>query len=112
MSAFDRSDPITHAAARDHAVQYMSVPDFDWPRLRKEFPEEFENPVEQSLVPTDWVRLRIVVDGSRVRIYAGQIKTATLDVRKLGQLDGGMVGLWAGNNSEADFTNLTITTAK
>jgi hypothetical protein len=33
-------------------------------------------------------------------------------VRKLGQLDGGMVALWAGNNSEADFTNLTITTAK
>jgi hypothetical protein len=78
----------------------------------QEFPEEFENPVDQSLVPTDLVRLRIVVDGSRVRIYAGQIKTATLDVRKLGQLDGGMVGLWEGNNSEADFTNLTITTAK
>ena len=71
-----------------------------WPRLRKEFPEEFENPVEQSLVPTDWVRLRIVVDGSRVRICAGQIKTATLDVRKLGQLDGGMVACGRGTTAK------------
>ena len=68
---------------RDHAVQYVSVPDFDWPRLRKEFPQEFENHVDQSPVPTDRVRLRIVVDGSRVRIYAGQIKTATLFSRSI-----------------------------
>ena len=97
---------------RDHAVQYMVSPEWEWPRLRKEFPEEFENPVDPSLVPTDWVRLRLVVDGQRVRIYAGPVSTPTLEVRRLGKLDGGMVGLWTGNNSEGDFANLTITPAK
>jgi hypothetical protein len=30
-------------------------------------------------------------------------------VRKLGQLDGGQVGLWVGNQSGGDFANLVIT---
>jgi hypothetical protein len=105
---FRAEDPVR----RDHAVQYISMPEFGWARLRKEFPEEFENPVDQSLGPNDWVRLRIVVEGAKVRIYAGQVGTPALEVRKLGQLDGGMIGLRAGNNSEADFANLTITPAK
>ena len=105
---FRAEDPVR----RDHAVQYISMPEHGWARLRKEFPEEFENPVDKSLGPEDWVRLRITVDGSRVQIYAGQVTTPTLEVRKLGQLDGGMVGLWLGNNSEGDFANLTITPAK
>ena len=41
------------AARRQNAVQYMMLPDYDWPRLRKEFPSEFENPVDPSIVPTE-----------------------------------------------------------
>src|SRR3954453_1957427 len=59
---FRATDPARH----QHAVQYMMVPEFDWPRLREQFPEEFENPVNASLSPTDWVTLRVVVDGQRV----------------------------------------------
>jgi hypothetical protein len=105
---FRATDPTQH----QHAVQYISVPDYDWPRLRKEFPEEFENPVDPSVTPTDWVPLRVVVNDLKVQIYVGQVKSPTLEVRKLGTLDRGLIGLWAGNNSEGDFTNLRITTAK
>ena len=70
--AFHRQDDTTYegvylrpfnfrnadVARRQNAVQYISLPDYDWPRLRKEFPSEFENPVDESVVPTDWVRLR------------------------------------------------------
>src|SRR5689334_487492 len=93
---FRATDPARH----DHALQYMTVPEFDWPRLREEFPEEFENPVNASLVPTEWVTLRVVVSGQRVQIFAGGDKTPTLEVRKLGTLTGGMIGLWVGNNSD------------
>jgi hypothetical protein len=105
---FRTDDP----ARRQHAVQYIAVPDFDWPRLRKEFPEEFENPVDASLVPTDWVPLRIVVKARTIQIYVGAVTSPTLEVRKLGQLDRGMVGLWTGNNSDGDFANLRITPMK
>jgi hypothetical protein len=105
---FRATDPDRH----QHAVQYMSVPDFDWPRLRKEFPEEFENPVDASLVPTDWVNLRVAVQGEKIQIFAGAVTQPTLEVRKLGSLDRGMIGLWVGNGSDGDFANLRVTPAK
>jgi hypothetical protein len=73
---------------------------------------EFENPVDASIVPTDWVKLRVVVAGSKVQVYVGPVKEVTLDVQKLGQLDGGEVGLWVGNGSDGDFANLVITATK
>ena len=105
---FRAQDPDRH----QHAVQYVAVPDYDWPRLRKEFPEEFENPVDGSVAPTDWVPLRVVVKGNAVQIFVGKVNAPTLEVRKLGALDRGLIGLWVGNNSDGDFTNLRVTPMK
>lgn len=105
---FRAEDPVR----RQHAVQYITHPEFDWPRLRKEFPEEFENPVDQAIVPTDWVRLRVVVGGGKVQAFVGPGKEPALEVRKLGELDGGTIGLWTGNGSDGSFANLRVTPAK
>lgn len=105
---FRAQDPDRH----QHAVQYVAVPDYDWPRLRKEFPEEFENPVDASVAPTDWVPLRVVVKGNAVQIFVGKVNAPTLEVRKLGALERGLIGLWVGNNSDGDFTNLRVTPMK
>jgi hypothetical protein len=105
---FRAEDPVR----KQHAVQYLALPDYDWPRLRKEFPEEFENPVDPSLVPTDWVPLKVVVQGRTIQIFVGPVTSPTLEVRKLGQHDRGMIGLWTGNNSNGDFANLRVTSMK
>jgi hypothetical protein len=105
---FRATEPDRH----QHAVQYMAVPEFDWPKLRQQFPEEFENPVDQSVAPADWVALRVVVNTAKVQIYAGAVTSPTLEVRKLGSLGHGMIGLWVGNNSDGDFSNLRVTPAK
>ena len=102
----------TDAARVQHAVQYISVPDYDWPRLRKEFPEEFENPVNKAIEPTGWVHVRLVVQPQRVQIFVGPDTSPTLEVRKLGTLSGGTIGLWAGNTSDVDYRNLRLTPAK
>jgi len=102
---FQATDPARH----NHAVQYMKVPEFDWPVLRDKFPEEFERPVDPSVKPPDWVHLRVVVSAARIKAFVGSVTTPTLDVRKLGQLERGMVGLWVGNNSDGDFANLHLT---
>jgi hypothetical protein len=101
-------DPVR----KQHALQYISLPKFDFQDLRDQFPEEFENPVDASLVPTDWVKLRVIVEGSKVQIQVGSANEVTLGVRKLGQLDSGQVGLWVGNNSGGDFANLVIAPTK
>jgi hypothetical protein len=101
---FQATDPARH----NHAIQYMQVPEFDWPILRQKFPEEFERPVDASIRPADWVHLKVVVKGGRIQAFVGSVATPTLDVRKLGPLGSGMVGLWVGNNSDGDFANLGI----
>ena len=101
---FRATDPARH----QHAVQYMSLPDFDWPKLRETAPEEFENPVDASVSPTDWVTLRIVVQAQKLQIFVGSADTPALEVRKLGTLTSGQVGLWVGHNSDGDFANLRI----
>ena len=50
-STFRAPDPLH----RQHAVQYISPPKFDFQDLRDEFPEEFENPVD-ALKPADTQR--------------------------------------------------------
>ena len=104
---FRAQDPDRH----QHAV-HVAVPDYDWPRLRKEFPEEFENPVDASVAPTDWVPLRVVVKGNAVQIFVGKVNAPTLEVRKLGAVDRGLIGLVVGNNSDGDFTNSTRYTSE
>jgi hypothetical protein len=105
---FRNTDPVR----KQHAVQYIALPDYDWPRLRKEFPEEFENPVDASLEPTGWTPLKVVVNAKTIQIFAGAVKEPTLEVRKLGTNARGAVGLWAGNGSDGDYANLRITPAK
>jgi hypothetical protein len=58
------------------------------------------------------VPLKVVVTAKAVQIFVGAVKSPTLEVRKLGQLDGGMIGLWVGNTSDGDFANLRVTPAK
>jgi hypothetical protein len=105
---FRATDPARH----QHAVQYMAAPEFDWPKLRQDFPEEFENPVDAAVSPTDWVALRVVVKAQTLQIFVGTGSAPALEVRKLGKQARGMVGLWVGNNSDGDFANLRLTPAK
>jgi hypothetical protein len=105
---FRATDPVR----RDHAVQYVSMPDYDWPRLRRERPEEFENPVDPSLDPAGWVRLRVVVNGPAIRVHAGPGSAPVLEVQKLGRQGRGAIGLWTGNGSDGDFDNLRIIPAE
>ena len=101
---FRAADP----AERQHAVQYISLPAYDSPRLRSDFPEQFENPVDSSVDPAGWVKLRVAVDPFKLQIFVGSATQPTLEVRKLGELDGGQVGLWVGSDSGGDFANLVI----
>jgi hypothetical protein len=90
----------------------MMVPDFDWPRLREQFPDEFENSVDPSVVPAGWVNLRVVVRARTIEAYVGRDEAPALAVRKLGNLNRGIIGLWTGNNSDGDFANLRIAPAR
>ena len=109
LRPFNFRTPDTARAKR--AVQYVSVPAWDWPRLRSESPGKYEKPVVPIPDPSGWVPLRLVVTRTQVSVYANGGVAADLVVQRLGEVKAGPVALWVGNNSRGDFAKLKVTPA-
>jgi hypothetical protein len=93
---------------RNHAVQYVSHPDWPWFRLRKETPSRYEAYVD--LLPEVWTRIKIEVRGDRARLYVHGQEQPTLivnDVKSGAQAKGG-VALWIGPGTVAHFRDLSV----
>jgi hypothetical protein len=87
----------------------MSVPDFDYDRLRKEHPLVYENAVTPVPRPDDWFHARIIVDDEYVMVYVNHSTTASLKVKLLNNPRNGKIGLWAYTPGvSGDFANLTL----
>ncbi len=98
-------------ARRRRAVQYISMPDYPWEKLRETYPGKYENKVEPVPNPNDWFHARIVVDGKTISAYVDGAKQPSLQVEKLSNTTKGGLALWVGNNSGGSFANLVITPA-
>jgi hypothetical protein len=105
---FRSEDPERHA----HAVQYIASPDYGWKRLREEFPNKYEQPVDPPPNPDGWFHARLVVNGKKVSVFVNNNATASLVVEKLTESRAGKIGLWVGDQSDGDFADLKITPAK
>ena len=93
---------------RNHSVQYISIPGFPWPLLRKDFPEKYESYVD--LVAGEWTKVKIEVRGEKARLYVNGVEQPTLLVNDLKQgQTKGSVALWVGPGTLAHFSNLRIT---
>lgn len=93
---------------RNHALQYVSHPDWPWFRLRKETPSRYESYAD--LVPGEWTKTRIEVRDDRARLFVhGQQQPALIvnDV-KTGPNGKGGVALWLGPGTVAHFRDLNV----
>jgi hypothetical protein len=92
---------------RNHSVQYISIPGFPWPLLRKDFPEKYETYVD--LLPSEWTKVKIEVRGEKARLYVNGVEQPTLLVNDLKQgQTKGSVALWIGTGTLAHFSNVRI----
>ena len=93
---------------RNHSTQYAAYPEFDFDRLRKESPEKYESYVD--LEPGVWTKYRIVIDGTKARLFVHGVAQPSLIVNdmKLGDSEGA-VALFVGPGTEGYFANLKIT---
>jgi len=96
---------------RNHATQYISLPEWPWFRLRKETPSKYESYVD--LVPGEWTKIKIEVRGSQARLYVRDNEQPTLIVNdvKSGAHGKGAVALWLEPGTVAHFRNLTVDVA-
>ena len=92
---------------RNHSTQYVSAPDYPWERLRKESPGMYESYVD--LEPGVWTQMKIVVAGTKARLYVNGAQQPALVVNdlKLGESHG-QIALWAHSTTEAYFSGLSI----
>jgi hypothetical protein len=97
-------------AKRNHAVQYVSEPDFGWYRLRREWPSVYESYAELAL--ETWTKVRIEVVGRAAKLYVNGSAKPSLVVDGLkGEDLRGAVGLWGYTDQESYFSNVRITPA-
>jgi hypothetical protein len=73
---------------RNHSTQYVSVPDWPWERLRQETPGVYESYAD--MVPGEFTRMRIVVNGTNASLFIGQTQQPCLIIHdlKLGDSKG------------------------
>jgi hypothetical protein len=95
---------------RNHATQYISLPEYPWQRLRQENPGVYESYADVQ--PGVWTRMKIVVSGLRALLYLNGAEQPCLVVNdlKLGA-SGGRIGLWIGGWTEAYFSTLVLDSA-
>src|SRR5215471_16809221 len=96
---------------RNHSVQYVSKPDFEFFKLRRPWPSVYE--AYADLQPETWVHMKIEVAGRRASLYTNGAPHPVLivDGLKGEDLTGG-VGLWAGAAQENYFSNVRIVHAR
>ena len=103
---FNFSNPDT--VRRWRAVQYISLPGFEWDKLREKFPGKYENKVNPVPNGDEWFHAKIVVKDKQVSVFVNNSATPSLVVNKLTNTTQGKVGLWVENGSEGSFANLEI----
>lgn len=92
---------------RKWSVQYMSLPDYSFERLRKEFTGQFESEILPNPKPGDWIHARIVISKDSIKVYVNGMAKPSLAVKSLQSRAIGQVGLWV-DLTTADFANLSI----
>ena len=102
---FKAADP----ARKAHAVQYVSSPKYDWSRLRTEFPNKYEKPLNTPPDPNSWFHVRITVKGKEISVFVNNEAKPSLVVEQIVAVNGEMIGYWVGNGSGGDWKNLKIT---
>jgi len=100
---FRHADPVR----RTWSVQYMSLPQYPYDRLRKENTGQFESEIFPNPKPEDWIHARIVIAKDSIKVYVNRMDKPSLSVRPLQNRSKGLFGLWT-DATVAEFANLVI----
>lgn len=101
---FRSPDPVR----RTWSVQYISMPEYTYTRLRKENAGQFESEILPDPKPEDWIHARIVIRKDSIKVYVNGMDKPSLTVKNLSNRSNGMLCLWT-DATNADFANLVIT---
>jgi len=101
---FLAKDPVRQS----HGVQYIATPKYDWPLLREQYPNKYEQAVIPPPDPNAWFHVRITVSPQIINVYVNAGQKPALQVKPLSATGGKKIGYWVGNGSPGDWRNLEI----
>jgi len=101
---FDEADNVL----RSHSIQFVSMPDHTWKKLREQFPNKYESAINPSPDPNAWVKVKVVVKGKTISTYINGASEPSLVVEKLNDITTGSVGFFVADTSGGDFANLIV----
>jgi hypothetical protein len=105
---FNFSNPDT--IRRWRAVQYISLPKYEWDKLREEFPGKYENKVNPVPNGDEWFHCKVTVKDRVISVFVNNSVKPSLVVNKLTSSSKGKIGLWVENGSDGSFADLEIRT--
>jgi hypothetical protein len=98
-------------AMRNHSVQYVAKPGYDWYPLRRQWPWLYES--WAGIKPETWTHVKIEIHGRIARLFLNGSDSPSLVVNGLkGEDLSGGVALWGYPGEESYFSNLRITPEK
>lgn len=92
-------------------LQYISLPEFTWRKLREQSPGKYENSITPAPNPNAWVKVRIVIKNSIISTYINDNKEPSMVVEKVTSIKTGSIGFYVADTSGGDFANIKITKA-
>lgn len=96
------------ADRKSHSVQYVSLPSYDWQKLRTDFPNKYEHSLNPAPNPDEWFHVRIIVNTPKISVFVNNNSNPELEFEQLSNHRDGSIGFWVGNQSDGDFANLKI----
>lgn len=93
------------------AVQYISLPEHTWSKLRETQTGKLENSVVPAPDPNDWFHARFIITATEARVYVNKNPNPCITVPLLGSRTG-KIGLYTADRSGGSFANLRIVTDK
>jgi len=98
-------------AMRNHSVQYVAKPGYDWYPLRRQWPWIYESWAD--LKPEAWTHVKVELHGRLARLFLNGSDSPSLVVNGLkGEDLSGGVALWGYPGEESYFSNLRVTPQK
>ncbi|MBS1932705.1 MAG: hypothetical protein JST96_01820, partial [Bacteroidetes bacterium] len=62
----------TDTLRRKHAVQYVSLPKYDWSFLREAYPDRYENNLQHPPDPDQWIHATIKVGKNKIEVFVNK----------------------------------------
>ncbi|WP_316826148.1 hypothetical protein [Pedobacter miscanthi] len=101
---FLAADPVR----KKHAVQYISLPDDDWPYLRENFPDKYESAIASKIDPNNWFHVTLEIKNNLISVFVQNDTKVCMAIIPLNKVQQGKIGFWAGNESDGFYKNLEV----